>query len=245
MEFAVSAINHNSSICTQTDCHLPRISSTRHSEGCWPFFSLMGTQALLRAFIIPEDFSFLLWMLAISSHSVSELGVLQDLLRPPVFKERAAQPPRHRTDPAASCLHQGIIFSCGNFSSPWHLINAQFGSVQLLEQALGTLENPTLSLVLGGTWLFVVRLIAVRSAFMGALQHWEVCCVAVGCSARRRSPIPVTSPPALTWWSFWTCELSKVTNCFSHWHLCLPGWWSFVLTFLHRGPEGCKYRHGP
>ena len=125
MEFAVSAINHNSSICTQTDCHLPRISSTRHSEGCWPFFSLMGTQALLRAFIIPEDFSFLLWMLAISSHSVSELGVLQDLLRPPVFKERAAQPPRHRTDPAASCLHQGIIWICtaarasiGNLGKP-------------------------------------------------------------------------------------------------------------------------------
>lgn len=43
------------------------------------------------------------------------------------------------------------------------------------EQALGTSENPTFSLVLSGTWLFVVRLIAVRSAFMGALQHRVLC----------------------------------------------------------------------
>lgn len=59
----------------------------------------MGIQALLRAFIIPEDFSFLLWMLAVNLHSISELGILQDLLS--LFSERGQlSSPRHRTDPS-------------------------------------------------------------------------------------------------------------------------------------------------
>lgn len=48
------------------------------------------------------------------------------------------------------------------------------------EQALGASENPTFSFVFGVTWLFVVddevvRLIAVRSEFIGVLQNTDLC----------------------------------------------------------------------